>query len=85
MRASVPFLFTLTTLLSYGHKIPLISKIIKLLSLWYGRITWWEMLITVRKRIVIINALIGVYTVLKISGFSTTNLVAGCYMIGHTY
>jgi hypothetical protein len=72
-------------LLSYGHKIPFISKIINLLSLWYGRTTWWKLLIKARKIFVICNAMIGVYTVLKISGFSSDNLVSGVFLMGYTY
>jgi hypothetical protein len=84
-RASAPILFIITSLLSYGHKIPMVSKLINILSLWYGRTTWWKLLITLRKVFVVINALIGVYTVLKISGFSSDNLFAGIYFMGYTY
>jgi hypothetical protein len=84
-RASAPILFIITSLLSYGHKIPFISKIINLLSLWYGKTTWWKLLIKARKIFVICNAMIGVYTVLKISGFSSDNLVSGVFLMGYTY
>ena len=38
-----------------------------------------------RKVFVIANAIIGVITVLKVSGFSTDNLLAGIYGLGFTY
>lgn len=78
-------LFLFTTLISYGHKLPMVSKLITLLSLWYGRTTWWKMLISLRKIFVIINAFIGLYTVLTVTGFSSDNLAAGVAIMGHTY
>ena len=32
--ASLPFLFLFASILTYAHKLPIISKIIKILSLW---------------------------------------------------
>jgi hypothetical protein len=84
-RASAPILFIITSLLSYGHKIPMVSKLINILSIWYGRTTWWKLLITLRKVFIVVNALIGIYTVLKISGFSSHNLLGGIYFMGYTY
>ena len=78
-------LWLLSTIISYGHKIPMISRIITLLSLWYGRTTWWRLLVYSRKVFVVINALIGVITVFKITGFSSDNLFAGFAGLGHTY
>ena len=75
----------ITAVIRYGDKIPIVSKFINILSLWYGRTTWWKILISVRKAFVIFNAIIGVFTVFKITGFSTYNLIAGCYGIGVTY
>ena len=75
----------LTTIITYGHKIPFIAKIINLLSLWYGRTTWWKLLVILRKVFIVINAIIGVLSVFWISGFSTDNLIAGFYGIGYTY
>jgi hypothetical protein len=79
------FLFIITTLITYAHKIPFVSRIIKLLSLWYGRTTWWKMLISIRKIFIIINAIIGVFTVFAITGFNMDNIVASIYALGASY
>ena len=54
---SLPMLWLITMLLTYAHKIPIVSKLIKLLSLWYGRTTWWQLLIKLRKLFVVYIAL----------------------------
>ena len=78
-------LFIITGLLSYAHKIPIISKVVKLASFWYGKTTWWKLLVLSRKIFIVANAIIGVITVLKVSGFSTDNLLAGIYCLDFTY
>ena len=78
-------LFALTSLIAYAHKLPGVSKLTNLLSLWYGRTTWWQMLIYIRKGFIVLNALIGVYATMKITGFSSNNLFAGFMAIGHSY
>lgn len=78
-------MFFLSTLLSYGHKLPLIGKIFTKLSLWDGKTTIWQILVKIRKLIIITNALIGVYAVLSISGFSYDNILAGFMGLGATY
>jgi hypothetical protein len=85
VKGGMPLYWIISTLLTYGHKIPIISKIIKGLSLWYGRTTWWKILVQMRKVFIVLNAIIGVITVFKITGFSTDNLLAGFYGIGYTY
>lgn len=47
--------------------------------------TWWSLLVTIRKGFVILNALIGVYATFKMTGFSTDNLFGGFIAVGHTY
>jgi hypothetical protein len=41
MRSSMFMLWVISGILGYAHKIPFIGKTIALLSLWYGRTTWW--------------------------------------------
>jgi hypothetical protein len=84
-RASALVLLIITGILGYAHKIPVVSKFLKLLSLWYGRTTWWKLLVYSRKLFVVSNAIIGVYTILSITGFSFDNIVTGIYVLGHTY
>ena len=62
-------LFALTSLIAYAHKLPGVSKLTNLLSLWYGRTTWWQMLIYIRKGFIVLNALIGLYATFKITIF----------------
>lgn len=85
MKGGLPLLWVTTALLSYGHKIPFVGRFIKLLSLWYGRTTWWKLLITLRKYFIVFNAIIGVLTVFKVSGFNSDNLIAGFYAVGYSY
>ena len=62
-------LFALTSLIAYAHKIPILSKIVNILQLWYGRTTWWQILIYIRKGFIVLNALIGLYATFKITIF----------------
>lgn len=78
-------LFLITTLLTNLHKIPFISRLTNVLSLWYGKTTWWRMLVITRKIFVAFNALVGIITVIIVSGFSMDNIIAGISGIGITY
>jgi hypothetical protein len=84
-KSSALWLYILTGVLGYAHRIPYIGRIISLLSLWYGRTTIWKILIKIRKVFIVFNAIIGVYIVFKSVGFSTDNLIGGVYGVGHTY
>ena len=57
-------------------KIPLVSKIIS----WYAKTSWWKLtfriLTRVRKAFIIFNALIAIYALIDITGFSTDNIIA---------
>jgi hypothetical protein len=85
MRSSMFYLWVISGILGYAHKIPFIGKLITLLSIWYGRTTIWKILIKVRKVFIAFNAAIGVYMVYKTVGFSTDNLFAAFAGMGHTY
>jgi hypothetical protein len=78
-------LWLITGILGYARKIPIINKIVTLTSLWYGKSTWFKLLIKIRKLFVIFNALIGVYVVFKSIGFSTDNIISGFSALGHEY
>src|ERR1700709_1360230 len=79
------WLYLVTGVLGYAHKIPVVGRVLSLLSLWYGRTTIWKILVKIRKIFIVFNAIIGVYIVFKSVGFSTDNLMAGFYGVGHTY
>ena len=85
MKSSMFYLWLLTGVLGYATKIPYIGKIITLFGVWYGRTTWWKMLVKLRRMFVIFNAIIGVFVVFNTVGFSTDNIIAGFSAIGHTY
>ena len=78
-------LYIISGILAYAHKIPVFGRIITLLSLWYGKTTWWKILIKIRKGFIIFNALIGVLMVYKTVGFSYDNILAGFSAMGYTY
>ena len=78
-------LYIISGILAYAHKIPILGRIVTLLSLWYGRTTWWKLLIKIRKTFIILNALIGVLMVYKTVGFGFDNILAGFVGMGHTY
>jgi hypothetical protein len=85
LRSSLLPMWLVTLFLGYATKIPFIKRIVKLLSLWYGKTTWWKILFYTRKVFILINAVIGVYMVFKSVGFSSDNLFAGFSAMGHTY
>ena len=84
-QSSMFYLWLLTGILGYATKIPFIGRIITLFGVWYGRTTWWKILVKIRKLFVIFNALLGVLVVFNTVGFSSDNLIAGFSAMGHTY
>jgi hypothetical protein len=85
MRSSMFYLWVISGILGYAHRIPFLGRIITLLSIWYGRTTIWKILLKLRRLFIIFNALIGVFMVYKTVGFSTDNVFAGFAGMGHTY
>jgi hypothetical protein len=82
MQSGALWLYFITGLLGYIHKIPFIGRILSLLGLYYKRSSIWLMLVKIRKIFVVFNALIGVYMVFKSVGFSTDNLIIGFTAVG---
>jgi hypothetical protein len=78
-------LYIFTGILAYAHKIPLLGRVISLITFWYGKTTWWRMLVKIRKIFIIVNAIIGILMVYKTVGFSSDNILAGFAGMGHTY
>jgi hypothetical protein len=85
MKSSMFWLYIITGVLSYAHKLPYIRKLISLLAFWYGRTTIWKILVKIRRIFIIINAMIGVMLVFKTTGFSSDNILAGFAGMGYTY
>ena len=63
MRSSAMWLYIITLVLSYAHKIPYLGRIITFLGVMYGKTTIWKILIKLRKIFIVFNALIGVYLI----------------------
>jgi len=78
-------LYIISGILAYAHKIPILGRIITLLSLYYGRTTIWQILVQIRKAFIIFNAIIGLYMVFNTVGFSFDNILAGFTGLGQTY
>jgi hypothetical protein len=85
MKSGAFSMFLITGILGYANKIPIIRKLIFLLSLWFGKTTIWKIIVKLRKLFVIFNAIIGVYVIFKSVGFSSDNVLVGFTAIGHTY
>ena len=89
MKSSAFALYLITGILGYAHKIPFIRKILIVLTAWYGRSTWWQIISKIlrisRKTLVLINAAIGVYVVFATIGFSFDNLLVGFTALGAEY
>ena len=84
-QSSILHLWLITGILGYARKLPFLFKFILLLSLWYGKTTWWKIFGKLRKLFIVFNAIIGVYAVFKAVGFSFDNILIGFMAIGHTY
>jgi hypothetical protein len=85
MKSGALWLYLITGIISYGHKIPYIGRIISIIAAMYARTTIMKILTKVRKIFIIFNALIGVYLVFKSVGFSTDNILVGFVAVGETY
>src|SRR6266436_1666022 len=85
MKSSMFWLYIITFILSYAHKIPYIGRIITLLGFWYGRTTWWKILVKLIKFFIMMNAAIGLMVIIKTTGFGTDNIIAGFSASGQEY
>jgi hypothetical protein len=84
-QSSMLHLWLITAILGYARKLPFLSKIINLLSLWYGKSSWWKILGNIRKGFIIFNAIIGVLIMFQAVGFSFDNIIMGFMAMGHAY
>ena len=81
-KGGMPSLLLLSTILTYVNKIPLLDKVITYIGKRYAKYTWLQLLIYLRKCFIVFNAIIGVITVFKITGYSSDNWIAGLYGLG---
>lgn len=85
MRSSFMYMYALSWILFLANKIPFIAKIATLLRLYYGKTSFWRMLLISRKLFIAFNALVGVVAVLKCTGMETGSVLANFTMIGSNY
>jgi hypothetical protein len=85
MKSSMFHLWLITAILGYARKLPFISKIIGMFSIWFGKSTIWQMLGKIRKGFVVFNALIGLLLIFKSVGFGFDNIMIGFMAMGHSY
>jgi hypothetical protein len=78
-------LFILTTIISYANKLPIINKIVNLLQFWYGKTSWWQILVKIRKAFILFNAALGLMLMFKITGLTSENILASFYLLGNNY
>ena len=84
-KSSMFYLWILTGILGYAHKIPFIKHIITVFGYWYGKTTWWSILVRIRKLFILFNAVIGVLVVFKTTGFTPDLLINNIIMMGQQY
>jgi len=82
---SMLVLYLISGIIAYAHKIPFLGKIIALISFYYGKTTWWKILVKIRKAFIIFNALIGIYVVIKTTGFGVDTFYANFIALGENY
>ena len=58
------------------------DKVITYIGKRYAKYTWLQLLLYLRKWFIIFNAIIGVVTVFKVTGYSSDNMIAGLYGLG---
>src|SRR5437868_12021919 len=76
MKSSLFIMQLISGILVLGNKIPIIKKIVSLLIIYYGKTSIWKILLISRKIFIIINAIIGVFTVFKITGLGGESILA---------
>ena len=69
----LPFIFIISTILTYSNKIPMINKITSYIAKKYAKTEWLMLFIKLRKLFIIFNAIIGVITVFKVTCYSSDN------------
>ena len=75
-------LLILSTIIAYGHKIPIIKSIIRFLRPFFGKSGIWLLLRKFRQIFLVVQAIIGIYSVFLIigfNGFALDNLFATLY------
>lgn len=85
MRSSFAYMYVLSWILFLANKLPFLAKIAGLLRLYYGRTSFWRMIIIARKLFIVLNAIIGVYAVLKLTGMQYGSFMANFVGIGTSY
>lgn len=85
IRGSLLGMHPVALFLLLANKLPFINRITKRLQAYYGRTSIWRMLVIFRKIFIAMNAVIGVYTVFRLTGLSTDTILANFIGMGVSY
>jgi hypothetical protein len=85
MKSSMFYWWLISWGIFFIRKFPFLSKVVGALSLIYGKTTWWQLLVKIRKLFIIFNAAIGMYMVYKTTGFGVDTFWANFAAIGNNY
>ena len=68
-----------------GKKLPLLGMIGKILHYYLGKTSIWSLLVLSRKAFITLNAIIGVFFILKMTGLDITTILSNYSILGNTY
>jgi len=85
LSSSFGLFYLFSWVLYFINKIPLLKYLMPILEKVIGKTSVWALLTIFRKAFISFNALIGLYLVIKTTGFSYTNIMLGFQAMGVTY
>ena len=85
MKSSFMLLYIITWVIALANKMPILRYVIGIFSIWYGKTTWWKILVKLRKVFIVINAIIGFVIVFKTTGFEPGLILSNIGMMGANY
>ena len=71
--------------LYFAKRLPLLGMIGRILKYYLGKTSFWSLLVLSRKAFITINAVLGVFFVLKLTGMDITTVLSNYSLLGNTY
>ena len=71
--------------LYFGKRLPLLGMLAKILKYYFGKTSFWGLLVLSRKAFITINAIIGVFFIFKILGLDVATILSNYTILGNTY
>ena len=68
-----------------GKKLPILGFVGKILHYYFGKTSFWSILVLSRKAFITLNAIIGVFFILKLTGLDITTILSNYSILGNTY